>query len=238
MLIRRKGKAWLGFLLGLTFFAVLAIFCAPVFSGSNGLEQSDRLFNRLAKGSSYFIPDLTSQVRSLPEQPVALSIQMENPKQASQAMAILSNAAPNTTAQGATLNIRGTLGQILEAALKDCDAMYSNRADQLQARYGMEGKEALFVWFSTLNEMARKLQQGTTADIANSKVILTIVTKGVEPSYNFYGIKPETVRDRAGVTTALLAFYLVYTVWWGFAIFYMCEGFGLAMTKARVKREV
>lgn len=238
MLIRRKAKAWLGLLLGLTFFAVLALFCAPVFNGSNGLEQSDRLFNRLAKGSSYFIPALASQVRSLPEQPVALSIQMENPKQASQALAILSKAAPNTTAHGATLNVAGALGQILEAALKDCDAMYSNRADQIQARYGMDGKEALFAWFTTLNAMARKLQQGTPTDIANSKVILTIVTKGIEPAYNFYGIQPETVSHRAGVTTALLSFYLIYTMWWGFAIFYMCEGFGLAMTKARVKREV
>lgn len=238
MVIRHKAKAWTGFLLGVSFFVVLVLFCAPVFRGSNGLEQSDRLFNRLAKGSSYFIPDLSSQVADLREQPVAIVIQMETPKQASQAMTILSKAAPKTTAQGAMLSVEGTLGQILQAALQDCNAMYLNHADELQARHGMEGKEALFVWFNTLNAMARKLQQGTTTDIANSKVILTIVTKGIEPAYNFYGIQPETVGRRAGVVTALLAFYLVYTVWWGFAIFYMCEGFGLAMTKARVKREV
>ena len=238
MVIRRKGKAWLGFLLGITFFIVLALFCAPVFSGSNGLEQSDRLFNRLAKGSSYFIPALSAELGNLPEQRLAISIEMESPGQARQALSILSKAAPNTRAQDATLNIDGTLQQILGAVLRDCDAMYLNRADILQARYGMEGREALFVWFNTLNAMARTLQQGTTADIANSKVVLTIVTKGIEPAYNFYGIQPETVSHRAGVTTALLAFYLVYTVWWGFAIFYMCEGCGLAMTKARVKREV
>ncbi|MFP5237622.1 MAG: hypothetical protein ACLGSD_17135 [Acidobacteriota bacterium] len=238
MVIMRKAKAWLGFLLGISFFVVLALFCAPVFSGSNGLEQSDRLFNRLAKGSSYFIPALSSDLGNLPEQRVAISFQMESPDQASQAMSILSKAAPNTTAQGATIHIDASLKQILGAVLRDCDAMYLNRADILQARYGMEGKEALFAWFNTLNAMARKLQEGTVADIANSKVVLTIVTKGIEPAYNFYGIQPETVSHRAGITTALLAFYLVYTVWWGFAIFYLCEGIGLAMTKARVKREV
>jgi hypothetical protein len=36
----------------------------------------------------------------------------------------------------------------------------------------------------------------------------------------------------------LLVFYLVYTLWWGFAIFYLFDGVGLSMKKARVKQEV
>ena len=238
MIIRRKGKAWLGLLLGITFFLVLTVFCAPVFSGSNGLEQSDQLFNRLAKGSSYFIPALSSDVRNFEKQDVAVTIQMESAELASQARSILSKAAPDTTVQGTVLNVNGALAGILGAALKDCDAMYLNRADDLKANYGIEGKQTLVVWFTTLNAIAKELQKGNAADIAQSKIILTVISKGIEPAYNFYGIHPESVSHKAGLTSFLLVFYLVYTVWWGFAIFFFCEGFGLAMTKARVKREV
>ncbi|HET9100574.1 MAG TPA: hypothetical protein VFN62_09295 [Acidobacteriaceae bacterium] len=238
MVIRRKGKAWLGLLLAVSFFAILALFCAPLFAGSNGLEQSDQLFNRLAKGSSYFIPALSSDVRSFEKQGVAISVEMESPAQAKQAMAVLSKAVPGTTVQGSVLSLNGTLAQMLGAALVDCDAMYLNHGDELRARYRMDGKEVLAVWFSTLNTIARKLQEGSVTEIAQSKLISIVVTKGVEPAFNFYGIQPENVKHRAGITTGLLLFYLIYTVWWGFAIFFMCEAIGLAMTKSRVKREV
>lgn len=228
----------MGLLLAITFFLVLTIFCAPVFSGSNGLEQSDRLFNRLAKGSSYFIPALSSKVREFDKQVVAVSIPMESAELAGQAVSILSKAAPDTTAEGAVVNVRGSLGEILGAALRDCDSMYSNHADDLKARYGIEGKQTMVVWFTTLTAIAKQLQKGSIADIARSKMILTVISKGIEPAYNFYGILPERVSQKAGLTSFLLVFYLVYTVWWGFAIYFLCEGFGLAMTKARVKREV
>jgi hypothetical protein len=62
--------------------------------------------------------------------------------------------------------------------------------------------------------------------------------KGVEPAYNYYGVPAESVSSKAGVMTALLVFYVVYTMWWGYAIFYMFDGMGLSMKKAKVKKEV
>ncbi len=44
--------------------------------------------------------------------------------------------------------------------------------------------------------------------------------------------------EKAGIMTGLLVFYVVYTMWWGFAIFYMFDGIGLTMKKAKVKKEV
>ena len=41
----------------------------------------------------------------------------------------------------------------------------------------------------------------------------------------------------AGMLSGLLVFYVFYTMWWGYAIFYMFEGFGLTMKKAKVKKE-
>jgi len=62
--------------------------------------------------------------------------------------------------------------------------------------------------------------------------------KGIEPAYNFYKIEPQSIFDKAFTATSLLVFYVVYTIWWGFGIFYLFDGLGLSMKKAKVKQEV
>jgi hypothetical protein len=238
MLIRNKGKTVVGLLLGMSFFVVLALIFAPIFKGKSGLELSDRLFNRLAKGSSYFIPSLSSRLKEFEGQELSVSVEMESAEQAAQARMILSKAVPDTTAQGAVLNVKGNLGKLLGAALQDCKAMYLNNGDELKEKYGMDGKEAMVIWYSALNGVAKELQKSKNTNIAQSKMILAVVTEGIEPAYNFYGIQPERVSHWAGITTFLLVFYLIYTIWWGFGIFFLFEGCGFAMTKARVKREI
>lgn len=238
MLIRHRNKAWVGLLLTFSFFVLLALIFAPIFQGQNGLEFSELLFNRLAKGSSYFIPELSSKLTPFEKQEVAVSVGMESAAQATQAKAILSRVAPETTSQEAVLSVKGDLARLLGAALEDCNSMYMNDGDVLMRKYGIDGKEALLVWYRVLNGMGKKLQTGENRNVPQSKMILAVVTKGIEPAFNFYGIQPESVSRRAGTTTFLLVFYLAYTVWWGFAIYFLFEGFGLAMTKPRIKREV
>jgi capsid portal protein len=65
-----------------------------------------------------------------------------------------------------------------------------------------------------------------------------VMKKAVEPAYNFYKIESQKVVDKAGIMSGLLIFYVAYTMWWGFAIFYMFDGIGLTMKKAKVKKEV
>lgn len=238
MLIRHKDKALLGLSLAISFLVLLALVFAPIFQGMNGLEFSEQLFNRLAKGSSYFVPTLSSDLKSAENQEVAVSVKLESAEQATKAQRILARAVPDTTAHGAVLNVKGDLAKLLGAAIEDCRAMYLNHDDELKVKYGMTGKDVMLTWYSTLNGAADALQRGKSKNIAQSKLILSVVTKGIEPAYNFYGIEPESVGHRAGITTLLLVFYLVYTLWWGLAIYFLFEGFGLAMTKARVKREV
>ncbi len=238
MLIRNKGRALTGLLFGASFLVLLALIFTPAFGGRNGLEFAEQLFNRLAKGSSYFVPQLSAELRGFEKQQVAVSVEMESAEQAARAKVIFSRVAPDTAAQGAMLKVRGDLEPILASALEDCRAMYLNHGDELREKYGMDEKEAMVVWHRSLNGIAKKLQAGDRRNVAQSKMILAVVTKGVEPAYNFYGIEPERVSGRSGITTLLLVFYLVYTVWWGFAIYFMFEGLGLAMTKARIKREV
>jgi hypothetical protein len=238
MLIFHNGKAFTGLLLGLSFFVVLALFFAPVFSGQSGLKLSDRLFNRLAKGSSYFIPELSSELSRFENQKVAVNIEMESAERAAQAKSILSKAVPDTAAEDAVLIVKGNLGKLLGAALLDCKTMYLNNGGKLREKYGMDAKDSMLIWNDVLNRMAKALQRGEDKHIAQSKMILAVVTKGIEPAYNFYGIQPDSVRQRAGITSFLLFFYLAYTLWWGFGIFFLFEGFGFAMTKARSKREI
>jgi len=53
--------------------------------------------------------------------------------------------------------------------------------------------------------------------------------KGVECSYNYYGIDPQQISDRLGIVVFSLVFYVLYTVWYGFAILYLFQGLGLKL---------
>jgi len=56
MLVRNKKMFSIGVVFAISFFTVLALIFSPVFDGKNGLVFSDDMFNKLSKGSSYFIP--------------------------------------------------------------------------------------------------------------------------------------------------------------------------------------
>ncbi|KJU85505.1 hypothetical protein MBAV_002301, partial [Candidatus Magnetobacterium bavaricum] len=62
-----------------------------------------------------------------------------------------------------------------------------------------------------------------------------VVKKAVEPAYNFYGIQPQKVSDKILLMAGLLVFYVFYTIMWGYAIFFVFEGLGLSMKKAKHK---
>jgi hypothetical protein len=146
MPIRHKGTALLGVVLGISFLAMQTFAFAPVFGGRTGLEFSDDLFNSLAKGSSYFVPQLSSRVKRVEGQEVAASVRMGSADQAARALKVFSQAAPDTTAQGAVLSVKGDLGKLLGAALGDSRAMYSNNAGDLRARYGADGGAVMVTW--------------------------------------------------------------------------------------------
>ena len=62
-----------------------------------------------------------------------------------------------------------------------------------------------------------------------AKVVALVVKKAVESSYNYYKIEPQKIRDRWGVVLFSLIFYVLYTLWYGFAIMFMFEGWGMAL---------
>jgi capsid portal protein len=100
----------------------------------------------------------------------------------------------------------------------------------------MDEKEAMTSWWNVLKTMDKELKK--QGKISEAKVVSDVMKKAVEPAYNFYKIESQKVVDKAGIMSGLLIFYVAYTMWWGFAIFYMFDGIGLTMKKAKVKKEV
>ena len=61
--------------------------------------------------------------------------------------------------------------------------------------------------------------------------------RAVEPGNNFYSVVPAKVSEHVWLMSGMLIFYVLYTLWYGFSIFELFEGIGLAMTKSKVKQE-
>lgn len=237
MLIRNKKTMNIGLVLGLTFFVVLALIFSPVFGGGkNGLEYSDELFNKLAKGSSYFVPKLTAGLKEIEKEELTVNVKMESPEQAARAVRIFASVAPDTTSKGAELRIKGNLAKLLGAVLRDSSSMYYNKGGEVRERYGIDEKEVMAAWWGALRSAVKELQKSKNTLQAN--VISEVMKKGIEPAYNFYKIEPRSVVENAFTAAGLLLFYVTYTLWWGFAIFYLFDGLGLGMKKARLKQEV
>jgi uncharacterized protein YqgV (UPF0045/DUF77 family) len=223
--------------MGVSFMGVLLLIFSHVFDGKNGLEYSDELFNKLAKGSSYFVPELQEGLKEVQSTDIGgTTIKMENSDATARATKLLSDAGCNVQVKGAELTISGNLAKVLGVVLEDSSAMYYNKGSEISTKYGMDEREAMSTWWGVLNKVAKEFQKSKKVDQAN--VIFDVVRKGIEPAYNFYKIEPQKVSEKALLLISMLVFYVIYTMWWGYAIFYMFDGLGLSMKKARVKQEV
>jgi len=167
---------------------------------------------------------------------IAVTVKMEKPEAATEAQKILSVAGAQTEAAGADVKVSADLGKLLNAALADSDAMYKNEGTKVSALYGFGEREVMTAWWNLLSKVDKELKK--EKKIEESNMVSAVVKKGIEPAFNFYGIEAQNVTDKAFTMTALLVFYVAYTMWWGFAIFYMFDGIGLSMKKAKVKKEV
>ncbi|GAB4389007.1 MAG: hypothetical protein Kow0025_11710 [Thermodesulfovibrionales bacterium] len=236
MLVRNRKALNLGLFFTVSFVGVLLMIFSPVFGGKNGLEFADESFNKLAKGSSYFIPKVRESVAGLSGRPISLTLRMDGEGEAVVASDLLVAAGLRATLNGSEVMVEGELGGLLAAALEDADAMYHNNGRSLADRYGYDERKVLGNWWMTLSKMEKALKKKKLLKEADG--VSLVLKKAVEPSYNFYRTEPERVSDHAGMMSGLLVFYVAYTMWWGYAIFYIFEGIGLSMRKSRVKKEV
>ncbi|HET7318730.1 MAG TPA: hypothetical protein VFK23_06305 [Nitrospirota bacterium] len=244
MIIKNAKTFNIGALFAITFMGVLIAIFSPLFQGKNGLEFADNSFNKLAKGSSYFIPKVVKDNEQFMGKPFTVSIRTDKPEdkpgdaetRAANIAKVFTTAGAKVDISGSTLKIEGDLGQVLASALQDADAMFKNDGEKIRARYGTDDEKKMFrQWHNALSRMNKEFDK--EKKITESKMVSAVVKKAVEPAYNFYQIDANRVSDHAGMLSGLLVFYVFYTMWWGYAIFYMFEGFGLTMKKAKVKKE-
>ncbi|MBF0556734.1 MAG: hypothetical protein HQK96_19635 [Nitrospirae bacterium] len=237
MLIENKKTFYLGVLYAISFLGVLTLIFSPIFGdGRNGLVFSDDMFNKLSKGSSYFIPKIIKGNEKNMGKQFSVTILLDKPEDAQKAAEQFKKAGSEVQLDAGTLKLSGDLGKTLAAILKDADSMFNNNSDKLKADYGYDGKEVLNYWWQALSKMDKALKKD--GKIEESKEVGAVMKKAVEPAYNFYGIESQQVSDKIGIMSGLLVFYVIYTMWWGFAIYFLFEGIGFTMKKAKVKQEL
>lgn len=236
MLIRSKKTFNLGMVMFVSFFGVLFLIFSPIFGGVNGLDFSDNLFNKLSKGSSYFIPKVQKNAEKYVGKSFSLTVKMDKAEQVEHTVKLLLAAGAQVGNKGAEITISGDLGQLMGRVLKDADAMYHNKGSEVASAYGMNEKEVMRLWWNVLSKADKELKK--EKKIAEAGLVSEVNKKAVEPGYNYYQVEAQKVSEKAGVMTGLLIFYVIYTMWWGYAIFYLFDGIGLSMKKAKVKKEV
>jgi hypothetical protein len=238
MVVKNKTEFFKGVFLAVTFFGVLALIFSPIFGeGKNGLVYSDDMFNKLSKGSSYFIPKVAKSNEKFKGAQLALVVKLDKPEQQNAgAMKILATAGAKVKTANTHIQMTGDLGALMSKVLRDADDMYKNDGAAVARRYGVDEKETMASWWNVLKVMDKALKK--QGKIEEAKIVSDVMKKAVEPAYNFYKIEAQQVSEKAGIMTGLLVFYVIYTMWWGFAIFYMFDGIGLTMKKAKVKKEV
>jgi hypothetical protein len=206
---------------------VLIFFFLPVFDGKNGLDYLDNLYNSISKGSAYYILKVKEDSDKFKGNSVTVNLTMENQKQAEQTALLFQKAGATASISGTQVRAGGDLGKILEHALADADAMYKNDGKAVANRYGYEERRVLYNWWKAMEEMDKSLKKDKK--FKEAKVVSLVEKKAVECSYNYYGVQPQGIGDRWGTVVFSLIFYVIYTLWYGFAILFMFEGWGLKL---------
>lgn len=208
------------------FLIVLVMFFMPLLNGKNGLDYLDNLFNSISKGSAYYIPSIKETIgKSETGKEITVKLSYDSAELATESAALFSKAGATVTEDAEKLNVTGDFGNILMNCLEDSDALFHNKGDVLQEKYGIEGRKVLFNWWTSLKAMKKSFDK--QEQFANSKTVYTVMTRAVECSYNYYKIVPESMSNKLGTVIFSLVFYVVYTLWYGYAILFMFEGWGL-----------
>jgi len=222
-----SSKLGIGIALLVSFIVVLVVFFMPVFEGKNGLDYLDNLYNSISKGSAYYIPKVGHLVEEHGSEIVTLNLKMADGAGAQAVEPLFAGTGVTTAIEGNTLMVNGDLSTILTACLADADAAYHNRGDELEQKYGARARATLHGWWNSLKAMERDLKRQKLFKAAD--LTHTVQTKTVECAYNYYGIEAQNIKERWVVVLFSLVFYVIYTIWYGYAIMFIFEGLGFEL---------
>jgi len=226
-MIENKRKFFTGAGLMAIFVAVLILVFSPVFGGQNGLDYLDNLYNSISKGSAYYIPKLREEAQKFNGDTVTVSLKMANDTQAEETARLFRNGGAEVEQTNSQLNISGDLGMILANCLADADAMYENDGTKVSGKYGYGERVVLYNWWKASKELEKALKK--QKHFKEAEVVSLVLNKAIETAYNYYQIEPQRISDKIWVVLFSLVFYVVYTMWYGFAFMFMFEGWGMKL---------
>jgi hypothetical protein len=226
-MIANKKTFFFGLVLMAGFVVVLILFFSPLYGGHNGLDSLDNLYNSISKGSAYYIPQMKEKIEAYPGQQIQVTLKLGHEKQAEQTALLFKAAGAQTVLSQGTLAVAGELSRILANSIQDADAMYYNDGKTVSDKYGYNERQVLYNWWKALLEMEKDLKRQKLFKSAD--IVSLVVKKAVEPSYNYYQIEPQKITDKLWLVAFSLIFYVVYTMWYGFAFMFMFEGWGMKL---------
>jgi hypothetical protein len=226
-MIAKEKEFYTGLGLIMGFVIVLVLFFVPFYRGKNGLNYLDNLYNSISKGSAYYIPMVKEETDKFKGDMVNMTLTLATAKQAEQTALLLKASGAEATVNGAVLKVRGDLRKILVNALTDADLMYKDEGEKVVEKYGYNERVALFNWWKAMQQMDKDL--GKQKKFKEGKVIILVQKKAIETAYNYYKVEAQNIGERWGTVVFSLLFYVVYTLWYGFAILFMFEGWGLRL---------
>ncbi len=209
-----------------SFTVVLVLIFMPIFPGKvNGLDYMDNLFNMISKGSSYFIPKAIEDSGAYSGKEIEVTIKMANAARASETATIFTAAGAVTEVNDNQLTIKGDVARITGASLADADLFYNNTSQPVSDKYGFSGKQAMYNWWSSFKVITTELNK--QEKFAEAKFFASVSQRALEPAYNYYGVEARNWKDNIAMILFSLAFYVAYTLWYGFGIMWLFEGIGL-----------
>lgn len=225
--IAHKNKFFLGLGLFLAFWVVFIIGMSPVFGGKNMLNLTDDLFNSVSKSSSYYIPEAREEAESVAGEEMSFTTKGKDDGQTDRIKKLMEKNGVKVSANDKSLKVQADLGILLEHAVVDSDTMFANDGKAVAAKYGYDERHVMNDWWTALDAGQKDLTKNNNFDAA--KVIMEVNEKAVEPAYNYYGINAESPRIEAPLVALSLIGYIIYTVWYGFSLLFMFEGWGLKL---------
>jgi hypothetical protein len=230
-MIADKKKFINGVILLISFSVVLGILFSDVFPGQNnkkqnGLNYLDDLYNSISKESTRpYIAELKGKAPSFDAVDVNATISMGDENQAKQTAMLFEKGGAEVKISGKKIEVNGKLGKVLANCLADCESMYQNDGKTVNTKYGMEERQTMYNWYSGFKALAKELNH--QSKFKDSKILDTISKKGIELAYNYYKIEPLKISENLGIVTFSLVFYVIYTMWFGFGVLFIFEGYGL-----------
>lgn len=218
-----------GIMMLVIFFGLLAVIFMPVFPGAkakvNGLDYMDNLFNMISKGSSYFIPKAMKDSDRFAGKMIDVKVALKTDEQATETVKIMEVIGAQAAVSGKEVVIKGDMGEMLKSSLADADFMFKNDGKPVADKYGIPEKNVMFAWHTVFGAIGKALTKQEKFDEA--KPFANVQKKALEPAFNYYGVEAKKWNENLALIIFALAFYVAYTLWYGFGLMWIFEGLGL-----------